>query len=218
MENKDLISIIIPVYNVELYLEKCLDSIINQTYKNIEILLVDDGSKDNSGKMCDEYAKKDNRIKVIHKENGGLSSARNCGIKNSNGKYLTFVDSDDIIELDMIESLYHLMNKYDSEIVISNIKNVFDGIIKKEKETDEIRVLNNIEVLEEMLYGDAYYISACGKLFKKELFENVEFPLNKVYEDVGTMYKLYDLSNKIVEAEIKQVDEKTLEMVGNVII
>ena len=100
---KDLISIIIPVYNVEKYLKECVDSVRKQTYKNLEIILIDDGSKDNSGKLCDELAKEDNRIKVIHKENGGLSDARNVGIENATGEYIQFIDSDDFVEKDMIE-------------------------------------------------------------------------------------------------------------------
>lgn len=101
-----LISIIVPIYNVELYLEKCIESIINQTYKNLEIILVDDGSTDSCGKICDEYAKKDNRIKVIHKINGGLSDARNKGMEIAKGKYIGFVDGDDYVASDMYETLY----------------------------------------------------------------------------------------------------------------
>lgn len=109
MEKEDLISIVIPVYKVELYLEKCIESIINQTYKNLEIIIVDDGSPDNCPKICDEYAQKDNRIKVIHKENGGLSDARNAGIDVAAGKYIAFVDSDDYVSNDYIEYMYNLI-------------------------------------------------------------------------------------------------------------
>ena len=112
----ELISVIVPIYNVEKYLERCLDSIIKQTYKNLDIILVDDGSIDNSTKICDEYVKKDSRIKVIHKENGGLSDARNVGIDNSDGKYICFIDSDDYIELDMIENLYDGIVKNNANI------------------------------------------------------------------------------------------------------
>ena len=109
--HKELISIIVPVYNVEKYVEKCINSIINQTYKNLQIILVDDGSKDNSGKICDEFKLKDNRIEVIHKNNGGLSDARNAGLKLAKGDYIGFVDSDDYIEADMYETLYNLIKK-----------------------------------------------------------------------------------------------------------
>ena len=108
---EDLISVIIPVYNVELYLRRCIDSVIKQTYKNLEIILVDDGSTDKSGEICDEYASLDNRISVIHKENGGLSSARNAGLKNAHGEYFGFVDSDDAIVEDMYEYLYDILLK-----------------------------------------------------------------------------------------------------------
>ena len=110
------ISVIVPVYNVEKYLTKCVDSIMNQTYKDLEIILVDDGSTDNSGKICDEYVKKDKRFKVIHKKNGGLSDARNVGIKNSTGEYLSFIDSDDYIDNDMIECLYNACIKNNADI------------------------------------------------------------------------------------------------------
>ena len=128
MENK-LISIIVPVYKVENYLNKCIDSILNQTYKNLEIILVDDGSPDNCGKICDEYAKKDNRIKVIHKENGGLSDARNVALDIAKGEYIGFVDSDDFIEKDMYETLYNLVENYSADISSVSFYKVINGKI-----------------------------------------------------------------------------------------
>lgn len=113
----DKISVIVPVYNVEDYLEECINSILGQTYKNLEIILVDDGSTDNSSKICDIYEKKDKRIKVIHKENGGLSSARNEGLKYRTGEYISFVDSDDFIDKTMYEKLYSAIKKYDADVV-----------------------------------------------------------------------------------------------------
>ena len=104
---EDLISVIVPVYNVEKYLNKCIDSIINQTYKNLEIILVDDGSQDSSGKICDEYTKKDNRIKVIHKENGGVSSARNIGLNNATGEWIAFIDADDWVDEEYLQTLFN---------------------------------------------------------------------------------------------------------------
>lgn len=115
MEEK-LISIIVPVYNVEKYLKECIDSVISQTYKNLEIILVDDGSTDKSGEICDEYSKKDSRIKVIHKENGGLSDARNVALDIAKGEYIGFVDSDDYVEKDMFETLYKLAEEHNTEI------------------------------------------------------------------------------------------------------
>ena len=190
------ISIIVPVYNVEKYLSKCIDSIINQTYKNIEIILVDDGSTDNSSKICDKYAKKDNRIKVIHKKNGGLSDARNVGIENANGIYVSFIDSDDYVELTMIERLYNSCLKYNSEI----------SCCGKFVEYDNKVVLKNIgkdfcvsskEALVRMLTFDNIDTSAWDKLYLKELFDEIHYPLHVYYEDMGTTYKLIDSANKV---------------------
>ena len=116
----DKISVVVPVYNVEKYLRKCIDSIINQTYKNLEIILVDDGSPDKCGEICDEYAKKDNRVKVIHKKNAGVSSARNDGIDNATGEYIIFVDSDDWLEDNAIEIMVDKLNEYDYDCVFCN--------------------------------------------------------------------------------------------------
>ena len=118
MEKQPLISVIVPVYNVENYLPRCLDSIINQTYTNLEILLVDDGATDNSGKLCDEYAQKDNRIRVFHKENGGVSSARNMGLDNATGEYIAFVDSDDYIDKCMYEIMLNSSVQNNADIVV----------------------------------------------------------------------------------------------------
>ena len=119
MEGK--ISVIVPIYNVEQYLRKCIDSIINQTYKNLEIILVDDGSWDNSPRICDEYAKRDNRIKVIHKKNGGLADARNTGLKMITGNYISFIDSDDYIEKTMYEKMIKVILKYNADIIECNL-------------------------------------------------------------------------------------------------
>ena len=116
MKKQDLISIVVPIYNVEKYLEKCINSIIIQTYKNIEIILVNDGSTDSSGKICDIYLKIDKRIKVVHKKNGGLSDARNVGIENAKGKYIAFIDSDDFLDSDFIEILYNLIIEYNADV------------------------------------------------------------------------------------------------------
>lgn len=123
----ELVSVVVPVYNVEKYLDRCLASIMNQTYKNLEIILVDDGSKDTSGHICDEYAKKDNRIKVVHKKNGGLSSARNAGLRVATGKFVGFIDSDDDIELDMYEKMANTMKKYDVDFVMADYLRIFNS-------------------------------------------------------------------------------------------
>ncbi len=198
--NDDLISVIVPVYNVEKYINKCVDSIINQTYKNIEIILIDDGSTDKSCVICDEYIKKDNRIKVIHQENSGLSEARNTGIKIANGKYLAFVDGDDYILEGMLEYLYNLINETNSEISVCNFfrywnedKKIIDYDISSKR-----IVLKKEQALKEILKNDLLKSFAWNKLYKKSLFENVRYPKNMKMEDVATTYKLISNSEKIV--------------------
>lgn len=194
---EDLISVVVPIYNVEEYLETCIKSIISQTYKNIEIILVDDGSPDNCGKVCDEYAQKDNRIKVIHKENGGLSDARNAGIDIAKGKYITFVDSDDDILTEYIEYLYGLIVNYKTKMsiasytIVSQKKHINIGKGYTEK------LMNTKECLERMLCEDGFTISSCAKLYSKELFNEVKFPKGKLNEDNGTTYKLILQCDKI---------------------
>ena len=122
-EQNDLVSVIVPIYKVEEYLRECVDSIINQTYKNLEIILVDDGSPDKCGEICDEYARNDSRITVYHKENGGLSDARNYGIDRCNGEYITFVDSDDVLKSNFVETLMGLIEEYDADVAVSGVKN-----------------------------------------------------------------------------------------------
>ena len=134
----DLVSVIVPIYKVEKYLGKCVDSIINQTYKNLEIILVDDGSPDNSGKICDEYAKKDNRIKVIHKENGGLSSARNAGLDVATGEFIAFVDSDDRIHLDFVEKLYRAIKEENADIASCYVESFIKKLLLKARGSSSI--------------------------------------------------------------------------------
>ena len=192
----DLISVIVPIYNVEEYLKKCIDSIINQTYTNIEIILVDDGSTDNCGTICDEYSQKDDRIKVIHKENGGLSDARNAGIEIATGKFLTFIDSDDFIEEGYIELLYNTIEEYDADLSIASHRVIYDKTIM-DKSTNEEFCGDSKLILEKILYDDGVDLSAWGKLYKVELFKEVRYPKDRLFEDSATTYKLIDLSNKI---------------------
>ena len=192
----DKISVIVPIYNVEQYLRKCIDSIINQTYKNLEIILVDDESPDNCGQICDDYAKKDTRIKVIHKKNGGLSDARNEGIKKATGKYLSFIDSDDYIEENMIGNLYKSIIENDSDI--STCAKIIEYSNKKIIKNNKSNFcINNNEAMKRMLTFDEIDTSACDKLFKKDLFLNIKFPVGRYYEDMGTIYKVREKANKI---------------------
>ena len=148
--NEELISVIIPVYNVEKYIRFCLDSVINQTYKNLEIIIVDDGTKDSSGEIAEEYARKDSRIKVVHKENGGLSDARNVGLDIATGKYIAFLDSDDVISLDFYEYLYRLIKENDYDIAECEFLRISsDEIENVQKILDEKNSNENIVVKEE---------------------------------------------------------------------
>lgn len=194
---EDLISVIVPVYKVEKYLNKCIESIVNQTYKNLEIILVDDGSPDECGKICDNYAQKDMRIKVIHKENGGLSDARNAGINISNGKYISFIDSDDYIDLEYLELLYKTIKKDKSDMAISSHKVIYENGTILEKATKEESILEPKEVLKRILYDDGIDLSAWAKLYKIELFEEIRYPKGRLFEDAATTYKLVDKCKKI---------------------
>lgn len=193
-----LISIIVPVYNVEKYLDKCIDSIINQTYKNIEIILVDDGSTDKSGDICDKAQNKDKRIKVIHKANGGLSDARNAGLRIAKGDLIGFVDSDDYIKEDMFETLYNLIEKHNANISIVSYYELYNEKLIAVKESKEVEEFNKIEAIKELLIDNKIQSYAWNKLFKKELFKNLEFPVNKNFEDIATTLLLFERADKIV--------------------
>lgn len=196
---QELISVIIPVYEVEQYLRRCVDSVINQTYKNLEIILVDDGSPDNCGKICDEYAVKDSRIKVIHKENGGLSSARNAGIDVAQGAYLSFVDSDDYINEQFIERLYDLLKEYDADIAQCDYVKTA-GEIPENISHENIDIFDNLGALDAMYcINGVQMVIVCNKLFKKSLFENMRFPLGKIHEDEATTPLLLYRSERIVK-------------------
>jgi glycosyltransferase involved in cell wall biosynthesis len=191
--NAPLVSVIVPIYNVELYLEKCLDSIINQTYKNLEIILIDDGSPDNCGKICDEYALKDKRIKVIHKSNGGQSSARNAGLDVAKGEYIAFVDSDDYIDLRSYEELLDIALKEEADIVISNFYRIKkNGIFLHEK---SLEGLNKEEILHQF-FADHYPSYLWNQFFKSHLFDSVRLPHIK-FEDLFIMPSLILAAKKI---------------------
>ncbi len=189
---EELISVVLPIYNVEKYLDKCIQTVCNQTYKNLEIILVDDGSPDNCPKMCEEYAKHDSRIQVIHKKNGGLSDARNAGIKKATGKYITFIDSDDYVALDYVEFLYQTIKKANSQMAIAAHQVLYDSGKVIEKATHENSVLTPKEVLERILYDEGIDLSAWGKLYETQLFQTVQFPKGRVFEDAATTYRLVD--------------------------
>ena len=212
---EELISIIVPVYNTEKYLRECINSLINQDYENIEIILVDDGSKDSSPNICDEYANKDKRIKVIHKENGGVSSARNAGIDASAGEWITFVDADDWVSNNYISSLYNVTDdKTDlvigRTIAVKNKKEIFDGY--RGKKTEEFSKKRKDELYQSIFNDNIKinkypHISTCSaKLIRKVLITNNNLHYNKeliIYEDALFNIKAIYYSNII-----KLIDEK----------
>lgn len=201
MKNNSKITVVIPVYNVEQYIEECIESVINQTYTNLEIILVDDGSTDNSGNICNKFEKIDKRIKVIHKANGGLSDARNIGLKVSTGEYIQFIDSDDYIEKDMIETLYKTINEYNADIAICNHYVLKNGKTSNDS-TGIITIYNNKEVLKEFLLDTKIRAYTWEKLWKKSLFEGIEFPFGRKFEDIATTPKLFWKAEKIVLNDI----------------
>ncbi|MBR9647298.1 glycosyltransferase family 2 protein [Clostridium tyrobutyricum] len=198
---KPIVSIIVPIYNVERYINKCIDSILSQTFKKFELILVDDGSPDSCGEMCDKYAKLDYRIKVIHKKNGGLSSARNAGIDIAQGKYIGFIDSDDWIKNDMYESLYKAIIKYDADISICDFIKFNENydLSFKEDSRKNIEIWNNIEALEKLNTDNCgKIVIAWNKLYKKELWSDIRFPEGRIHEDVFTMHKILFKANRVV--------------------
>lgn len=204
---KDLISIIVPVYNVSAYLGRCIDSILAQTYKNFEVILVNDGSTDDSGKVCDSYALLDSRVKVIHKENGGLSSARNAGIAIAQGEYLGFVDSDDWITSDMYEYLYSVLIQNQADISVSacvRCESTIEGnnFILAQKSFSTI-VYSQEEYIKKFMKIDSQTIEyyACNKLYKKELLTNDQYPVGKTAEDVLGTYKALLKASKIAQSD-----------------
>lgn len=191
----NLISVIIPVYNNEQYLSRCIDSVINQTYKNLEIILVDDGSTDNSGKICDEYALKDNRIKVIHKENGGVSSARNVGLDIAKGEYIGFVDSDDYIEKDMYEFLYNLILNNNVDISCCNKFDFNNNKYLPDRSFPKEGLLSLNEILQDKAFGLHIVI----KLFDKNLIKNIRFNENlTIGEDLLFCFDIIKRSKKTI--------------------
>lgn len=194
----DLISIIVPLYNTSKYLEKCLNSIKNQTYKNIEIIIVDDGSTDSSLQLAKKIALEDKRMKVYHKKNGGLSSARNYGIQNAQGKYISFVDSDDYIASNMIEILYKNLIRNSADISICGWYLDSNRGIRPCDFKTKCVTLNNIEATNMLLNHVSFDNFACNKLFLKDLFNEILFPEGKILEDLLTIYKLIYNSKKIV--------------------
>ncbi len=196
----DKISVIVPVYNVEKYLDRCVESIVSQTYENLEIILVDDGSLDNCPQMCDDWAKKDERIRVVHKTNGGISSARNRGIDEASGRYLMFIDGDDEILPNMVESMYLHIKKSDSDIARCRMIKVEKTRSYPTREfcSDKSYIeLSGMKAMEKLFINEID-CSVCLGLYKNELFCNIRFPLGKTNEDFAVLYKVFCNSKKVV--------------------
>ena len=193
MRENEMVSIIVPVYNVEKYISRCIESLVRQSYKNIEIVLVDDGSTDSSGNICEEYSRCDNRIQVIHKKNGGQGSARNVGLKHSKGEYISFLDSDDYYELTAIEELLMGMKEKDLDISSCNYQRIDDtGHIMSifDNKYDDF-VVDGTEAIKRMWYQEVINLSPWGKVYKRALWNDCYFEEYRYSEDYATMHKVY---------------------------
>lgn len=195
-----LVSVVVPIYRVETYLALCVESVLTQTYTNLDIILVDDGSPDLCPSMCDAYVQQDSRVTVIHKGNGGLSDARNVGIANAKGEYITFVDGDDILAPEAIETMVNLAVAERADIVKICLERKYLGqpLIPTE---GAYEIIDGIEALTRIYIGKPQIISACGKLFRTTLFKDIRFPVGKFYEDEYTTPKLYYLAERVVLSE-----------------
>lgn len=234
----NLISVIVPVYNVEPYLRQCIDSILNQTYTDFELILVDDGSTDRCPEICDKYKEKDDRVRVLHKTNGGLSDARNHGIDISRGEYITFIDSDDIVSKYYLEILFNALNT--NHAALSSCQHIIferdDDIVQEpNQENNHITILSGKDACIEQYmnrYHNSVYVMAWGKLYKKDLFENIRFPTGKICEDEATVpivlykadcvsvcsEKLYFYRKRIGSIMHSQFNKKRFDACDNTII
>ncbi len=196
MNNKDLITIVVPIYNVEAYLHKCIDSILAQTYKYLEIILVNDGSTDSCGAVCDEYALKDARIKVIHQKNKGVSAARNIGLAQAGGTYIGFVDPDDWIAPDMYQCLYTELINQKADMAVCEIFIVTDkGVYAPKRElTGSVEEFTNKEAILSLKISDG----PCNKLYKRHIFDRIKFPEDRFYEDAYIMVDIINRCHKIL--------------------
>lgn len=192
-----LISVIVPVYNVSAYLDRCMRSLIEQTYRNLEIILVDDGSTDNSGELCDQWAKKDTRVRVIHRKNNGLSQARNTGLDAATGEYITFVDSDDILSPHLCRVLYDSIREC-AEIAICDAEHIFPEKPYAFFVSEEAQTLTAESAICQMWYQKSFLPSAWGKLYRRELFQGKQFTPGRIFEDIDIMHELFDAANTIV--------------------
>lgn len=194
---KPLISVILPIYNVKAFLPRCIESVCRQTYDNIEIILVDDGSSDGCNQICEEYAKRDSRIKVLHKANGGLSDARNKGAEIAQGQYITFIDSDDYVTDTYVEYLYSLITKYNSRMALCTHTVVFESGKEIVYGDGKDELLSSEVCMERMLYDDVINTSAWAKLYETDMVKKYQYPVGKLFEDIATTYKFFIESENV---------------------
>ena len=204
-----LISIVIPVYNVEKYIDRCIVSVVEQTYKNLEIILVDDGTPDDSGKLCDEWAEKDDRIVVYHKPNGGLSDARNYGTERANGEFVTYIDSDDYVLPEYVEYLYNNLVACNADISCCDFENVYKAerllAFEKNNEKGNVEKVTGKNACYNLMVGDSceYYVVAWAKLYKRQIVEDYQYPVGRYHEDEATTYKYLYSADYIAKGDKK---------------
>lgn len=212
--DKPLISVIIPIYKAEKYIEKCVRCVMSQTYQNLEIILVDDGSPDESGAICETLAKEDARIRVIHKENGGAATARNAGLDIMTGEYIAFVDADDYMEANYIESLYCILSEHQAQVAICGFKTIDEGgnvvaidNLHRKEITEEavsaIQVFSGNDIILQDLQGHWEHVAPWGKLYQADLFEGVRYPKWPAYEDEPVFIRVFDKVEKAVASKEK---------------
>ena len=193
------VSVIVPVYNTEQFIKKCADSLLKQTLTDLEIILIDDGSLDNLAYICDDYAKRDVRIHVIHKENGGLADARNVALDMMTGKYVVCVDSDDYISPTHIEGLYNLIEKYGADVSVNTFCSFYEGSSPNPSpKSAKDWVLDGLHATEMMFYQEHFDNTAWGKMYKASLFDGIRYPKGLLFEDLPTTYRLLLKANKVV--------------------
>ena len=213
-----LVSVIVPIYGVEKYLERCIKSIVSQDYKNLEIILVDDGSTDQCPYICDQWKQKDERIKVIHKKNGGLSDARNKGIEVCTGKYISFVDSDDYVDPLFISLLYQAIEKTNADIAECETEYVDEeGKCIKVRSAPSVKNMNHMDALRHLIREDGIYQTVWNKLYKRELVENSFFEQGKYNEDEYWTYRVFDQITKltVVEEPLYKYVQRNTSIMGN---
>lgn len=200
MNHLCLVSVIIPVYNAQAYLDVCMTGVINQSYHNLEILLIDDGSTDQSGALCDKWAETDSRVKVIHKENGGQADARNVALDICHGVYIVFVDADDCVHPELVAYLHQLLTEHCADLAICEYRYLTDcgSFLNHFQDDGKIMCFSQKQALCELCDDTRFSSSPWAKMFRKEAFADIRFPVGHIFEDLGTVYKLFLKSNQVV--------------------